>query len=117
MTSDGILERISGDGQEGGDAGRLAAAKDFENPWDLIPRDYSLAARTGTATWWRVGIPSEMGWTNIGIRRCELMPYFSREMLVLKSDDGCEYLHIDRRSEIERLPYVWMSVGDVDDEE
>ena len=56
-------ERTSDAGQEGGDAGGLATAIAFG----------SLAARTGAATWWRVGIPSEMEWTTIGIRRCELM--------------------------------------------
>ena len=40
----------------------------------------------GCATWWRVGIPSERVRRLMNSRRCELMPYFSREMLDMKSD-------------------------------
>ena len=60
-----VDERVSDAGQEGGDVGRLAAAIEIWIPW-LIPWLPVL----GAATWWRVGIPSEMEWTTIGIRRC-----------------------------------------------
>ena len=55
MTSDGILltrEPLMLDRKE-----------EMLSGWRLRSRFGSLAARTGAATWWRVGFPSEMGWT------------------------------------------------------